>query len=142
MKWISYFLIFFANYSYAFSDRCEDYFPMSTRLEGGKEIKLLLPGSKVFKSPSWSPASGEPPFSISSVFQSVTNWAADTLTRYDSVAIDSIALKKYGCSSDDPKEYWYYIVEYSPSIEGNRFWGSGNWVAVLMSGEVIEPVRK
>ncbi|MEE8056476.1 MAG: hypothetical protein V3T17_01380 [Pseudomonadales bacterium] len=140
MKWIALFIIS-SQISLA-SAMCEDFTPMSTRGQDGTEVKLVLPGSKVFSSTSWSPEAGEPPLSISSVFQTANNWASENLAKYDHIVIESIALKKYGCPNSNNKEYWYYMIDYSPSIDGQRLWGSGNWLSVLMSGEVIEPVRK
>ncbi len=141
MKWIITLLTLFPLSTLA-SSMCDDFAPMSTRGQDGVEIKLILSGSKVFSAPSWSPKSGEPPLPISSVYQTASDWASDNLTKYDSIIIESIALKKYGCPNSNNKEYWYYTIGYSPSIDGQRLWGSGNWLAVLMSGEVIEPVRK
>ena len=89
------------------------------------------------KTPKWSPGEGEPPLPISQVVAIATKWAKGKYTRYDSVKIRSIDLDERGCGS--LKGHWYYIVNFTPVIDGNAVFGSGNFAAVLMDGTVIGP---
>ena len=143
MRWIS--LVFFtlafsANAEFKF---CEDFSPYSAKGNDGKETKLIIPGSKIFNSVGWQPELAlEPSLSPLAVHDMAVQWAVNNLPKYDGVDITSISLKKYGCMPPNTqKKYWYYLVEYNPIINGNSMFGSGTWLAVLLSGEVIAPVR-
>jgi hypothetical protein len=143
MKWIYVLAFLTPQLVFASTMDCENYTPSSSTSHDGKVTSLLLPGSKIFASPSWSPNLGLPPLSVPEAFELVTDWAPDNLPRYDSIEIRSIEVRKYDCFvSGNNKPYWYYIVEYVPSIEGNRLYGGANYVSVMMSGEIIKPTRK
>ncbi|HEY8519566.1 MAG TPA: hypothetical protein VIN61_05770 [Gammaproteobacteria bacterium] len=36
---------------------------------------------------------------------------------------------------------WYYFFELTPVIDGNELWSGGNWVAVLLNGRTIAPIK-
>lgn len=121
----------FSSYSYACGDRPV----ISTRTENGAQIGLFISQQQIEATQKWSPKMGEPPLSISSVYNLIEEWATIEYTRYDGVKIKEISLKQYRCSLVNHR--WYYFIELSPVIEGNELWGSGNWVAILMDGTII-----
>lgn len=105
----------------------------------GKRIELILDGAAIAKTRTWTPASGDPPLSVSKAAAAALAWAKVRYKRYDSVRITELGLKEYSCSQ--LSNHWYYLVEFSPSIDGNRLYGSGNWAAVLMDGTVVGPIE-
>lgn len=119
---------------------CEDYSAMSSETENGEGYELYIPGSKVRAAGEWNPDRSEVPIQINQVFQISNKWAKSNLSKFDSIKIETITLSKYGCPIGG--NYWFYIVDYSPIINGQKLWGDGNWFAVLMSKEVIKPIRK
>lgn len=139
MRWISLLFFVFTFSVNAEFKYCEDFSPYSAKGNDGKETKLIIPGSKIFNSLGWDPELAlEPELSILTVHNMSIRWATENLPEYDGVDITSISLKKYGCMPpNSQKKYWYYLVEYNPIINGNSMFGSGTWLAVLLSGEVI-----
>jgi len=115
---------------------------MATNGKDGEEIRMIIPGSKIVKAKSWEPELGEPPLSSVESYNIVKQWSVSNLVNFDGIEIEEVSLKKYGCSPHRSKKpYWYYQIEYSALIDGNILWGSANWLVVLMSGEVIAPVK-
>jgi hypothetical protein len=102
----------------------------------GSRYVLSVPEDKLMTAPRWSPASpSEPPLSIKDALAIAMKWGKSKYVRYDSVRIDSITLRPtYGCSHS--YDYWLYVVDFRPMIEGNTLSGMGNWAAILMNGEV------
>ena len=113
--------------------------PVVSTEDNGKRIELVLDGAAVAKTPKWSPAKGEPPLSVSKAAAAALAWGKVRYKRYDSVEITELSLKQYSCSR--LSEHWYYQVEFTPIMEGNRLFGSGNWAAVLMDGTVVGPIE-
>jgi hypothetical protein len=109
---------------------------MSTE-DNGKRIELVLDGAAVAKTQAWTPTSGEPPLSVSKAAAAALAWAKVRYERYDTVKITELSLKEFSCFS--LLDRWYYHVEFSPIIDGNRLFGPGNWAAVLMDGTVVGP---
>ena len=126
-----------------FARDCEDHEARHITDMDGKTTILIVPRSKVVNGPQWSPKSSNVPLSMNGAYELVKSWASTNLTRYDSIEVQSIKAERYGCwFGSSNKDYWYYVIEYSPVIDGNKLYGSGNLLAVLMSGEVVPAVRK
>ena len=121
------------------SNFCENHTPISTETMDGEKFGLVIPGSKIRKTQAWSPEEMvSPPLTTYGVYALVNDWAVYNLPKFDGIEIRSMELLKYACRSiNSDKEYWYYIVEYYPLLDGNKMLGSNNYVGVLMSGEVI-----
>jgi hypothetical protein len=114
---------------------CEDHAVVTTQRDDGTKIGLVVPNGRLKDAPVWKPEDGEPPLSITAARDAVLKWAKDEYSRYDSVEISEISLKRSGyCSSG---EYWFYVFDLRPVIDGNTLWGGGNWAAVLMDETVI-----
>ena len=128
-------IVFIATVFSTAACSCEDLAVISMQKDDGTRVGLVVPSESLKKAPKWIPDNGEPPLSISEARTTVLEWAADKFTRYDSVEISEISLRKSGACSGG--EYWFYIFDLRPVIEGNSLWGSGNWAAVLMDGTVI-----
>lgn len=105
-----------------------------------KKIVLRVSESQIEQASSWTIKDGEPPFSISQVYQAAKTWVKDKYSRYDDVEIDGIRIQPHGCSMHNNK--WLYVVDFNPTIDGNKLWGSGNWAAVLMDGTIVGPVTE
>jgi hypothetical protein len=125
------FLFICAEYSLA----CGNYPVMSTKKEDGAKVGIVIPETTIKSTPEWSPVQGEPPLSISTVFRIVKDWSKHEYARYDDIAIRQISLREYGCTRHASR--WFYIVDFQPVIDGNKLWGTANWVAVLLDGTVI-----
>lgn len=135
-------LLFISFKAHALSSHCENHYAVSTEVNGQK-VKMAVPGSKISAAGTWNPSIGEPTLSIIEAYQLAKDWAKENLSRYDSAEIEEITLKKYGCSSShSDKEYWYYFIEYTPEINGNKLWGGANWLVILFSGEVLVPIKE
>jgi len=106
--------------------------------EKGRKIELVLDSVAVQRGPGWSPGTNkEPPLSIAKASRIALAWAKGKYTRYDSVEIREISLVPYSCSMS--QDHWYYRIEFTPVIDGNRAFGMGNFAAVLMDGSVVGP---
>ncbi|ATC88749.1 MULTISPECIES: hypothetical protein [Pseudoalteromonas] len=139
IKFLVSFLVLLPLFAQANTDFCEDHTPRTTATHGGEKYGLVVPGSKVKKAGSWSPKEMvSPPLATYKAYSLVQDWAVSNLPKFDGIEIRSVELVKYHCLVGFSKEeYWYYIVEYDPLLDGNKMYGSKNFVAVLMSGEVI-----
>ncbi|NMH58696.1 hypothetical protein [Alteromonas ponticola] len=118
---------------------CEDHTPRTTATHGGEKYGLIIPGSKIKKAGAWSPKKMiPPPLPTFDAYTLVKDWAVTSLPKFDGIEIRSIELVKYHCFGGFLEaEYWYYVIEYDPLLDGNKMFGSKNFVAVLMSGDVI-----
>ena len=119
---------------------CGRHAVLSTTLDDGTEIGVFLPEEQVMRAPKWAPGQGEPPLGISELVEIATAWALDTYARYDDVRIRSIGLNSRSCGA--LRDSWYYVVHFTPIIDGNRLIGGGNFAAVLMDGTVVAPRKK
>jgi hypothetical protein len=108
----------------------------ATLPDGGGKNELVIDSSKVEKTPQWTPGVGEPPLMIGKATSIALSWGKKHFSRFDGVEIDRISLADSSCSGEGKK--WYYIFEFTPVMAGNRMFGSGNWLAVLMDGSIIE----
>lgn len=77
--------------------------------------------------------------SIAKAVQLAEAWAKSEFKRYDSAKTNAISLTSYGCP--DQKERWYYVLHFSPMIDGHVLFGSGHFSGVLMDGTVISPTK-
>jgi hypothetical protein len=117
---------------------CGDHPVMTTTKADGTTIGVVIKDEQLKKSPTWNIESGEPPLSISKAVTAAKAWGKRTYTRYDDVRIQSISLSAIGCTS--VKDKWYYMVHFSPIIDGNAVFGGGYFAAVLMDGTVVGPI--
>ena len=65
--------------------------------------------------------------------------AKDNFKRFDSVKIQSISLSEAGC--EPGKRSWYYLVHFTPIIDGSRVYSGVHFAAVLMDGTVVGPAQ-
>jgi hypothetical protein len=117
---------------------CGNHPVLTTTKADGTAIGIVISDAQIGKAPTWSIESGEPPLSISKAVAAAKAWGKKTYTRYDDMRIESISLNSLGCSSS--KNQWYYVVNFSPIIDGNVLFGGSYFAAVLMDGTVIGPV--
>jgi hypothetical protein len=117
---------------------CGDHPVMTAMKDDGTAIGIVISEEQRKRSPTWNIESGEPPLSISKAVAAAKAWGKKTYTRYDDVRIHSVSLSPIGCFS--VKDKWYYLVNFSPIIDGNSVYGSGYFAAVLMDGTVVGPV--
>lgn len=115
---------------------CDDTPVMTGTKEDGTKVELILNSKQVAKTPAWRPGQGEPPLSVARAIQLGSTWAKGHYKRFDSVDVERISLQSFGeCSN--AQTHWYYVLEFTPVMDGNRFFGSFNWAAVLFDGTVV-----
>lgn len=119
---------------------CGDYPVFSVKTEEGGEIGLYLPAEQVAKTPEWEPGQGDPPLALTGAIDAALQWAKTKYTKFDSVGIRDVELRRTGCGSDTKR--WYYIFNFSLYLDGSALFGSGQFAAVLMDGTVVEPRRQ
>lgn len=117
---------------------CGKHAVFGTTDEAGRKIELVLDSAAMQRTPAWSPQKGEPPLSVFKASRAALTWAKAKYTRYDNVEISELMLTSYSCRGVPDR--WYYRVQFTPIIDGNRVVGWGNFVAVLMDGSVVAPV--
>lgn len=103
-------------------------------------IELIVDGEALKKAPRWDERASEPPLPISRVAELSLTWARNHYARFDNVELSEIRLKRAPCSS--MHGYWFYVVEFTPQLEGAQMLGPGNWLGVLMDGTLVEPVKR
>jgi len=118
---------------------CDSQPIFSTRLEDGTTLSLVLTRSQLNGSPKWAPGDGEPPLSVAKATAIGLAWARKKLARFDDVRVQDITLRPTMCGASGKQ--WYYIINFSPVIDGETLYTSGHFAAVLMSGELVEPVK-
>lgn len=118
---------------------CDKASVMSATDVDGRKLELLLDSAQVENTPQWSPGSSEPPLSISQATEIAFTWAKERYDRFDVVEVREISLTSLGCVSS--RNHWYYIFDFVPVMDGNRMYGVGNWIAVLMDGTVVGTTR-
>lgn len=105
----------------------------------GVTYAVYLSESQLENMPSWNPAAGEPPLSLSEAYRLAMDWAGERYAKYDSFEIDAIALKPISCHPY--RDRWYFKVEFEPRFDGNRVYGIGNYAVILLDGTVIGPKK-
>lgn len=116
---------------------CGDRPVLTVQKEDGTTVGVVITTEQQDKTQKWVPGSGDPPLSLSKAIEVALSWAKTNYKRYDGVQLQSINLNSLGCSQTRDK--WYYIVHFSPVIDGSALYGSGYFAAVLMDGTVIGP---
>jgi hypothetical protein len=136
---LSAFTFFWAMQLWAGDYSCESRPMLTSTKEDGSKVGLFISSAQILNTPEWKPGSGEPPLALSKAVQLAQEWAKSEYKRYDGVQVRSIGLSEYGCPGY--KGHWYYTVYFTPVIEGNVLYGSSNFAAVLMNGDVVGPIK-
>jgi hypothetical protein len=132
------FLLAVCATAWARGPECGNHPVMSSVKDDGTTIGIVIDDGQRKRSPTWNVEAGEPPLPISKAVAAAKAWGKKTYTRYDDVRIQSVSLNSLGCTSE--KDKWYYLISFSPIIDGNAVYGGGYFAAVLMDGTVIGPV--
>ncbi len=114
---------------------CGKFPVMSGTKEDGTRVELILDSDQIKKTPAWSPGQGEPPFSVQRAVEVGITWANDHYKRFDSVEVSQISLRPFGCSTE--RNHWYYVIDFTPVMDGSRMHSSFYWAAVLFDGTVV-----
>jgi hypothetical protein len=117
---------------------CGDRPVLTSIKDDGTAIGIVISDEQRSKMPRWSIDSGDPPLALSKAIAAAKAWAKKAYTRYDDVRVDSISLSSFGCAT--ARDQWYYLVNFSPIIDGNVLFGGTYFAAVLMDGSVVAPV--
>lgn len=112
---------------------------MAHQMQDGTRLALMIPSEVMRRTPKWTPGDGEPPLPVRDAVSIAQNWARDKYTRFDRVDIAGIDL--FGRSCWAAEGHWFYIVHFSPIINGNPLRDTSYFVAILMDGTVVEAVR-
>lgn len=135
MKYLVALFLFISSPGFAF--KCgDDPFSYTTKPNGNK-IGLFANAKDFENTPKWDMHNAEPPLSISSAVSLAKEWADSFYTGFDSVKIKTIRIQEYGCW--DAKGNWFYVIDFTPIIDGNKLYGSGYMVAITMAGKILEP---
>lgn len=112
---------------------------ITSKLEDGTTVGVLVSKAQHERAPSWAPGRGEPPLSIAKVADIAQRWAKTSYKEFESVGVYSIQLSEYGgCAGE--KRYWHYIVSFRPIKNGEPLFG-GYFAVVLLDGTIIGPTR-
>jgi hypothetical protein len=111
---------------------------MTTKLDDGTTMGVLVSDAQFKKAPAWAPGHGDPPLSIAKVVEIAEKWARTHYQGYDSAEIQTVSLSRSGCF-DEPR-YWYYLVHFVPIKNGKPSMGS-SFAAVLFDGTLIGPTK-
>ena len=116
---------------------CNDRPSFTLTNQHGEKTGLILSQDHFLASPAWTPSTEEPPLSVGRAITIALEWAKRANDRYDGVEFSGISLKEYSCYNSPT--YWFYIVDYTPTFDGNEVSGARSFVAVLFDGSVIFP---
>jgi len=105
--------------------------------EDGTKIGLVISESDLAGVQQWTPGKGEPPLSVSKAIDIALKWGKTEYTRFDELRIQGIDINSSSCGRGQGT--WYYLISFTPVIDGNALFGSGYFVAVLMNGKVVAP---
>lgn len=142
--YLSFICLLFTNLAFSFD--CENHLVTSQELKNGKFAKLYVPVSKIVSAPRWDPASDKTIISIKEAAMSFNVWAEINLKAYEEKIVHTIQATKFSCWSGEHAkyinngDYWFYIIQYHALTFDPRNTKEGNILALLMSGEIIEPV--
>lgn len=112
---------------------------MSATDPDGGRVELILDSDLIEKTSQWIPERGEPPLSVGKAANIAQKWNEKNYKGADSIEMRDISLRSLGCSSMSNR--WYYLIEFLPKVNGAPRFEPGNWVAVLLNGEVIGPTK-
>jgi hypothetical protein len=139
MKHITAFIVMCASLgAMAKNPGCDKRPVITSKLDDGTTIGVLVSESQHKKAPTWSPGRGEPSLSIARVADIAEKWAKAQYRDYESVKIQTISLSEFGCYGA-PK-YWHYTVHFIPVKGGKPSFG-GHFAVVLLDGTLIGPTK-
>ncbi|MDH4099617.1 MAG: hypothetical protein OEV28_03460 [Nitrospirota bacterium] len=118
---------------------CSDVPTVVHQKQDGTRLEIWVPSDVMTKTPKWIPGDGEPPLSVRDAISIAQNWARSKFSRYDRVDIVDIDL--FGRSCWAAEGHWFYIVHFTPVINGRPVLDTSHFVAILMDGTVVEAVR-
>lgn len=116
---------------------CEERAVFTTTNSSGVKTSLYLSPDNFLGSPSWDASAGAPPLGVGSAISTALDWAERENPKYDGVEFDELSLLSYQCRSGST--YWFYLIDYTPTFDGNEVHGARSWVAVLFDGSIIGP---
>ena len=122
----------------AASPECGNHPVITITKTDGTAIGIVISDEQWKKAPRWKVEAGEPPLSLSKAISIAKAWAKKTYTRYDDVTIEGVDLNAHGCATT--RDQWYYLVHFSPIMDGQRLFGGSYIAAVLMDGTVVGPI--
>lgn len=116
---------------------CEERAVFTATNPSGNKTSLYLSPDDFLGSPTWDASAGAPPLGIGSAIARALDWAARENPKYDGVLFDELSLLSYQCRSGPT--YWFYLIDYVPTFDGNEVRGARSWVVVLFDGSIIGP---
>ncbi|HZI28501.1 MAG TPA: hypothetical protein VFD64_10100 [Gemmatimonadaceae bacterium] len=131
--------VIWSSACYADDSYCDNQTIFSSRQEDGSTLSLVLTRTQLSSSPEWKPGTSEPPLSVAKAVTIGLDWAKKKFSRFDDVRVQNIDLRPTSCGRSSNR--WYYVVWFSPVVDGETLHTSGHFAAVLMSGELVEPVK-
>ena len=134
-------LLSFATHSFACcsDDRMTRLFGAGT--ERGAQIVWEVASTRIDRQASWAPEDGPPPLAITKAVELGATWMRKKHPEIKEFNADQISLHSYSHTNGARSGIWYYQVDYSPVVGGNRLRGDfGVYTAiVLFDGTVVEP---
>ena len=122
----------------AASESCEQGNESMTVLRSDQtRVSLVLSRQKLAETPGWNAGVDSPPLSLSAAVDIASKWGNKRYSEFDEIAISAISLKSSPCRRLPQR--WYFVFEFSTWKAGRPSSSSGNWLAVLMDGSIVEP---
>ncbi len=109
-------------------------------LANGKHYVFASTEETVGKTPEWFPEKTDPPLAVSRAIAIAKKAALEDHPKFDDLIVSSVEVRRAGCVRSDNR--WFYLVDFSPVIDGQSFSGSEITAAVLMDETVVRPQEK
>jgi hypothetical protein len=109
----------------------------STSSEGGATTEFWASDSVLLKTPEWRPADGDPPLSVARAVAIATAAAKAQHPKFDDVEVRDVHIMTASCGRGVTR--WFYSIDFSPVIDGQRMFGGSIGAVVLMNGDLLEP---
>jgi len=109
----------------------------STSSEGGATTEFWASDAVLLKTPEWRPADGDPPLSVSRAVAIATAAARAQHPKFDDLEVRDVHIMAASCGRAVTR--WFYSIDFSPVIDGQKMYGGNIGAVVLMNGDVVEP---
>jgi hypothetical protein len=109
----------------------------STSSDGGDTTEFWASDAALLKTPEWRPADGDPPLSVASAVAIATAAARAQHPKFDDVEVRDVHIMAGSCGRGATR--WFYSIDFSPVIDGQKMYGGNIGAVVLMNGDPVNP---
>ena len=104
-----------------------------TQNQDGIKTDFVTTEAAVRNSPAWNPEGDDPPLSVARAIALAKAEFLSIHPKLDDAKLFSIQLMSIGAA--DVQDRWFYIIEFSPVLDGNTMFGSQAPIVLLMDGK-------